>query len=281
MIDNTKQSVAKTAIISGGARGIGRCIVRRFLERGYKVFIFDIDEEELKHTTTVHLKQYYDKKQVNSAVCNLRSVDEIREKVKEAADFLGGRIEVVVNNGGIATPTWKDGMAMDNFETFDQWQAYIETNLTAPFAVSQACLPYMKLEDKKDSHHADDSDAGPCIIHIGSFRAEMSDPNQEGYASSKSGQIGLMHSMAISLSRWGIRCNLVAPGRIKVAHESKEGDEKGIEWVHQNEDKDVDDHATNRAGRPKDIADAVEYLVNAGFVTGQAITVDGGAVRMK
>jgi NAD(P)-dependent dehydrogenase (short-subunit alcohol dehydrogenase family) len=139
----------------------------------------------------------------------------------------------------------------------------------------------MKLEDKNDSHHADNSHAGPCVIHVGSFRAEMSDPNQEGYASSKSGLIGLMHSMAISLGPWGIRCNLVAPGRIKVAHECKEGDEKGLEWAHQNEDKDVDDHATNRAGRPKDIADAVEYLVNAGFVTGQAITVDGGAVRMK
>lgn len=139
----------------------------------------------------------------------------------------------------------------------------------------------MKLQDKQASHHADDSDAGPCVIHIGSFRAEMSDPNQEGYASSKAGQIGLMHSMAVSLSPWGIRVNLVAPGRIKVAHESKEGDEKGMEWAHLNEEKDVNDHATNRAGRPKDIADAVEYLVNAGFVTGQALTVDGGAVRMK
>ncbi|TIA41436.1 short chain alcohol dehydrogenase [Aureobasidium pullulans] len=281
MPDNTNQSVAKTAIVSGGARGIGRCIVRRFLERGYKVFIFDIDEEELKHTTTVHLKQYYEKKQLSSAICDLRSVDEIREKVKEAAEFLGGRIEVVVNNGGIATPTWSEGKTMADFDTFSQWQAYMETNLTAPFAVSQACLPYMKLEDKNDSHHADNSHAGPCVIHVGSFRAEMSDPNQEGYASSKSGLIGLMHSMAISLGPWGIRCNLVAPGRIKVAHECKEGDEKGLEWAHQNEDKDVDDHATNRAGRPKDIADAVEYLVNAGFVTGQAITVDGGAVRMK
>jgi NAD(P)-dependent dehydrogenase (short-subunit alcohol dehydrogenase family) len=123
MLDNTNSSVAKTAIISGGARGIGRCIVRRFLERGYKVFIFDIDEEELKHTTTVHLKQYFDKKQLSSAVCDLRSVDEIREKVKEAAEFLGGRIEVVVNNGGIAAPQWKDGMAMDNLDTFSQWQA--------------------------------------------------------------------------------------------------------------------------------------------------------------
>jgi NAD(P)-dependent dehydrogenase (short-subunit alcohol dehydrogenase family) len=123
MLDNTNPSVAKTAIVSGGARGIGRCIVRRFLERGYKVFIFDIDEEELKHTTTVHLKQYLDKKQLGSAICNLRSVDEIRDKVKEAADFLGGRIEVVVNNGGIAAPQWRDGMAMDNLDTFVQWQA--------------------------------------------------------------------------------------------------------------------------------------------------------------
>jgi NAD(P)-dependent dehydrogenase (short-subunit alcohol dehydrogenase family) len=123
MLDNTNQSVAKTAIVSGGARGIGRCIVRRFLERGYKVFIFDIDEEELKHTTTVHLKQYHDKKQLSSAICNLRSVDEIRERVKEAADFLGGRIEVVVNNGGIAAPMWKEGKAMDDLETFPQWQA--------------------------------------------------------------------------------------------------------------------------------------------------------------
>jgi NAD(P)-dependent dehydrogenase (short-subunit alcohol dehydrogenase family) len=281
MPDNTNQSVAKTAIVSGGARGIGRCIVRRFLERGYKVVIFDIDEDELNHTTKVHLKQYYNNKQLSSAICNLRSVDQIREKVKDAAEFLGGRIEVVVNNGGIAHPYWAEGTNMSNPDTFSQWQAYMETNITAPFAVSQACLPFMKAENTEIAKHADDSDAGPCIIHVGSFRAEMSDPNQEGYASSKAALIGLMHSMAISLGPWGIRCNLVSPGRIKVAHECKEGDEKGIEWAHQNEEKDIDDHATNRAGRPKDIADAIEYLVNAGFVTGQVLTVDGGATRMK
>lgn len=158
----------------------------------------------------------------------------------------------------------------------------METNLTAPFVVSQACLPFMKLEEgSSDAKHANDSEAGPCIIHIGSFRAHQSDPNQEGYASSKAGQLGLMHSMAISLQQWGIRVNLIAPGRIKVAHESKDGDEKGMEWAELNEEKDVDDHATNRAGRPMDIADAAEYLVNAGFVTGQDITIDGGATRKK
>ena len=158
---------------------------------------------------------------------------------------------------------------------------YMETNLTGPFAVSQACIPYMKQEDTKDSAHHDDSHIGPCIIHVGSFRAYQSDPNQEGYAATKAGLIGLMHSMAISLAQWGIRVNLVAPGRIKVAHESKDGDEKGMEWAELNGEKDVDDHPTNRAGRPKDIADAVEYLVNASFVTAQEVTVDGGATKKK
>lgn len=136
----------------------------------------------------------------------------------------------------------------------------------------------------KNEHGAADqstSEAGPCIIHIGSFRAFQSDPNQEGYASTKAGLLGLMHSMAVSLKPYGVRVNLVAPGRIKVAHESKEGDEKGTEWEELNESKDVDDHLANRAGRPKDIADAVEYLVEAGFVTAQEIVVDGGATKTK
>ncbi|RMY76999.1 hypothetical protein D0862_13639 [Hortaea werneckii] len=105
------------------------------------------------------------------------------------------------------------------------------------------------------------SEPGPYIIHISSLRSHQSDPNQEGYASSKAGQLWLMHSTAISLQRFGIRVNLVAPGRIKVAHESQGGDDKGLE--------------------PENIADAVEYLVKAEFVTGQGATVDGGATRVK
>lgn len=114
---------SKTAIISGGARGIGRCIARRFLELDYRVFILDIDAEELQHTTTVHLRQYYEQKKVDSAVCNLRSIDEIRAQVKRGAEFLGGRIEVLVNNGGIARPYWADGKTMGDLDTITQWQA--------------------------------------------------------------------------------------------------------------------------------------------------------------
>ncbi|KAI7771470.1 hypothetical protein LZL87_010910 [Fusarium oxysporum] len=252
----------KTAVVSGGARGIGRTIARYFLEKHYRVFILDIDEQELTHTTRTHLKSYYDSKAVDSAICDLRNTDEIYNKIQQAAKFLDGHIDVVINNGGIASPHWKDGKTMVDRETLKEWQAYIETNLTAPFVVSQACIPFMKNEKDTgpvtdDSH----STAGPCIINAG--------------------LLGLTHSMAISLQPFGIRVNLVAPGRIKAGHESKEGDEKGVEWAHLNEDKDVEDHLTNRAGRPLDIAQAVEYMVNAGFVTGQDLIVDGSAVMIK
>jgi NAD(P)-dependent dehydrogenase (short-subunit alcohol dehydrogenase family) len=241
------ESISRNIIVSGGARGIGRALARYLLEAGNKVYILDIDEDELKHATEVHLGKYHKEGKLESAICNLRDVNDIRAKVSQIAKFFNNRIDVLINNGGIASPKWKDGQTMENPETIDQWQAYIETNLTAPFAMSQACIPYMKTSstDNSDTGAQKLEGAGPCIIHIGSFRAHQSDPNQEGYASSKAGQLGLMQSMSISLGAMGIRVNLIAPGRIKVEHESKEGDEKGTTWE-----------------------DAAMYLINAGFVTG-------------
>lgn len=281
------QAIPKNIIISGGARGIGRALTRMMLEAGHHAYIFDIDQDEIEHTTKVHLKKYHDEGKLESALCDLRDVEDIRTKVKKAAEFFNDRIDVLINNGGIASPQWKDGKTMEDPDTISEWRAYIDTNLTGPFAMSQACIPYMKARasDVEKGAHVENtnnsSPAGPCIIHIGSFRAHQSDPNQEGYASSKAGQLGLMHSMAISLGSLGIRVNLIAPGRIKVAHESKEGDEKGTDWAGQVSQKDVEDHPTNRAGRPADIANAALYLIEAGFITGQDITVDGGALRKK
>ncbi len=85
--------------------------------------------------------------------------------------------------------------------------------------------------------------------------------------------------MAITCQQLGIRVNAVLPGRIKVAHESKEGDANGTDWD-VNED-DMEAHPSNRAGMPEDIAGAVEYLIGAGFVNGQDLVVDGGASKRK
>jgi len=268
----------KNILVSGAARGIGRCLSRTFLQKGHRVFLIDIDAAELEYCVNTHLAQYSSR--VGYGICNLRSVSEIRATVSRAASFFDNKIDVLINNGGIATPQWKDGKTMEDQDTIEQWQAYMDTNLTAPFAMSQACIPFMKVPLKKDTKLVS-STAGPCIIHIGSFRAHQSDPNQEGYASTKAGQLGLMHSMAISCANLGIRVNLIAPGRIKAAHESRDGDEQGGSWESSIEERDLEQHPVNRAGRPMDVYQAAEYLISAGFMTGQDITVDGGALRKK
>lgn len=78
---------------------------------------------------------------------------------------------------------------------------------------------------------------------------------------------------------FGIRVNQVSPGRVKVGHENATADANGAEW--ENEDDDVETHPTNRAGMPEDITEALEYLLGAGFVTGQNLVVDGGVTKKK
>lgn len=96
--------MSKTAFITGGARGIGRYLVRRFCELGYKIFILNVDKGKLQHTVKTHLKSYSDQGQIGSTLCDLSNTEDIKSKVDEAADFLGGRIHILVNNGGIASP---------------------------------------------------------------------------------------------------------------------------------------------------------------------------------
>lgn len=103
--------------------------------------------------------------------------------------------------------------------------------MTAPFDISQVCLPYIKAPTKSDAeyHIRERNDTGFCIIYIGSFRAQQSDSNQKGYISTKAGQLGLIHSIAISCQLFEIRINLIASGRIKMERECCKEDEKGKE----------------------------------------------------
>ncbi|EXJ77331.1 hypothetical protein A1O3_09557 [Capronia epimyces CBS 606.96] len=267
-------------LISGAGQGIGRAIARHFASKGHKIFIIDINEDSLRYTAEVHLKEHADR--MGWAKCDLRSVDEIRATVKKAAEFLDNRIDFLINNAGISSPYWKDGKTMADESVLEQWQAYVDTNLTGPFVISQACIPYMKVDGQADRIKQPGSTvgmAGPCIVHMGSFRALVSDPNQEGYAATKAGLLGLTHSMAVSLQTFGIRVNMVSPGRVRATHESRSGDQNEEEWEVKADDVDV--HPVNRAGLPEDISEAVEYMLGAGFVTGQNLVVDGGVTKVK
>jgi NAD(P)-dependent dehydrogenase (short-subunit alcohol dehydrogenase family) len=166
--------------------GIGRALARHFVSKGHKVFLLDLNEDNVRHTAEEHLKEHSGL--IDWTACNLRSVDEIRSAVDKAAKFLDGRIDFLINNAGISHPYWPDGKTMADPSVLETWQAYVETNLTGPFVLSQACIPYMKVEHQAEKQKLPDSrvgTAGPCIIHVSSFRALISDPNQEGYASTK------------------------------------------------------------------------------------------------
>ncbi|ETN42105.1 uncharacterized protein HMPREF1541_04044 [Cyphellophora europaea CBS 101466] len=251
-------------LITGAGQGIGRALARHFAAKGHKLYLMDINGDGLKHTVETHLKEHSDR--IGYAEVNLADTQSVRDGVAKAAKFLSGQIDYVVANAGISSPYWRDGATMADPSTLDQWKTYVDVNLTGNFALAQAVLPYMKVHAEDDRRKLPDSHvggAGPCIVFTSSFRGIISDPNQEGYAATKAGLIGLTSAMAVSMQHFGIRVNCVSPGRIKAQHESKKADENGGKWEVEGNDAEV--HLSNRAGMPEDISEAVEYLLGAGF----------------
>ena len=156
------------------------------------------------------------------------------------------RVDLLVNNAGIASP---DRGPMAEL-SLAEWRRVTDSHLTGAFLISRATIPLMR--------------DGASIIHMVSTRAFMSEPNTEAYAASKGALVSLTHAMAISLGP-KIRVNAVAPG-----------------WISGGEglsDADHAQHPVGRVGHPGDIAGAVLYLADAGFVTGQVLKVDGGMTR--
>ncbi|EMD90871.1 hypothetical protein COCC4DRAFT_136336 [Bipolaris maydis ATCC 48331] len=322
-------SKSKNIIITGGARGIGRCTARHLLSlpASHRVFILDFDAEELDYAVSTHLSAYAPR--VSSHVTDLTKPDEIRTAVAQAAEFFGGRIDVLINNAGIARGFFNAGNGtMEDEATGAQWEAYIATNLSAPFYMSQAVIPFMKskntqkegakgVDRRKDLkrteefnqlptnlHGEDKLDEGGCIINVASFRAHQSDPDCEGYAASKGGVLALTQAMSISCQRWGIRVVAISPGWVSVQHECKARDleikeqQNGaykdvapheesaqklrmMAWADDLDELYHKQHPAGRVGRGEDLAEMVEYVMGAGFLSGQELILDGGANRRK
>ncbi|KAK3724067.1 hypothetical protein LTR37_001189 [Vermiconidia calcicola] len=170
----------------------------------------------------------------------------------------------VADTGGVG------GVHLSNMELKD-WNTSIETNLTAPMLMSQACLPMLKRTPSRTQ--------GGCILHMSSTRAFMSEPNNEPYSATKAALCGLAQSMAVSLAPDGIRCNAILPGWINVTNECKKADEEGQSWEEGLSKEDHAWHLTGRVGKADDVLRAVEYLVESDFATGTEIVVDGGVTR--
>lgn len=254
-------------LITGGARGIGRGLSRLLLAKGHRVFLLDANQGELEHTRSM-LEKYF-KSRFQCSLTNVRDPEAIKSAAKAANDFFSGHLDVLVHNAAYIPGV--GGTTLENM-TLEEWNASIETNLTGPMLLSQACLPMLK----RGTHR----EHGGTIIHMSSTRAHQSEPDSEGYATTKAGLIGLTHSMAISLKSHNITVNAILPGWINVGHESRKGDIKGMKWQDGLREEDHNFHPAGRVGKVEDVLQAVEYLVNARFITGTELVVSGGAERV-
>ena len=167
--------------------------------------------------------------------------------VARAFEELGwGSLDLLVNNAGLTGPLDYELGTI----TLAEWRAMIDSHLTGAFLMSRAARPLMR--------------TGASILSMASTRAVMSEGGDFPYAAAKGGIVGLTQALAVRLGP-KVRVNAIAPG-----------------WISDGQGLSAEDHAQHPAGRvgtPGDIADTVLWLADAGFVTGQVITVDGGMTR--
>jgi len=164
-------------------------------------------------------------------------------------------LDCLVNNAGIADPY---AGPLEDLDLAD-WQAWIDASLTAAFLVTRAAVPFLRRS------------ASASIANISSTRAVMSEPDTFAYAAAKGGLDALTHSLAVSLGPT-IRANAIRPGWIETGPWQKKDSRSDPD----HRPKDREQHPVGRIGRPEDIAEAVAYLHEAGFVTGQHLNIDGG-----
>ncbi|MGD0565963.1 MAG: glucose 1-dehydrogenase [Candidatus Goldiibacteriota bacterium] len=242
----------RTAVITGGAQGIGLCLVREFLKAGYFVAAADNDSEagaELKASVKEAKNFLY-------LECDVSSEKEVEQFIKSAARKFHG-IDVLINNAGI-------GINKPVTElTLKEWNRVIGVNLTGAFLCA-----------KHAAGHIGNNNG--CIINIASTRGIMSEKNTESYSASKGGIIALTHALAVSLGP-KVRVNCISPGWIEVSNWKKKSAVKNV--IQSRADRLQ--HPAGRVGTPYDIAEAALFLASkkAGFITGQNFIIDGGMTK--
>jgi NAD(P)-dependent dehydrogenase (short-subunit alcohol dehydrogenase family) len=256
--------------------------------------MIDNDHAELENTIELLSRSYKLSHDFSYSECELTDADAVRAAVATAANFFfstshspadgreaaseAGRLDVLINNAADTS-----GAGQFEFATLplDVWRRSLATNLTAPMLLSQLCLPLLTKARRREGYYAGGGAApGGVIVNMSSTRAVMSEANNEAYAVTKAGLLGLTQAMAVSLGpRYGVRVNAILPGWIHVAEECREADELGRRWEEGLTREDHAWHLTGRVGRVEDVWRAVEALVENEGMTGAEVVVDGGVTR--
>jgi len=240
----------KVAIITGGARGIGKEIAVKLASLNNNIAIWDIiDEgeksaEEISESFGVKAKYYR---------VDVSEYEEVTGMVKKVLDDFD-KIDIIVNNAGIT----RDGLLLRM--KLDEWQIVLNVNLNGCFNCTKAVLKTMV------------SHKWGRIINISSVVGITGNFGQCNYAASKAGIIGFTKSVAKEVAKRNITVNAVAPGFIET--------EMTVSLPGEVKESYIKQIPVNRMGKPADIANVVAFLSSdeAAYITGQVLNVDGGMV---
>ena len=232
-------------MVTGASRRIGASIVRH-LHGGNMHLIVHFNRSSAEASDLV--AELCDIRPASASLLegDLRDMERMTFSLRETVNRLG-RLDVLVNNASAFFPT-PLGKTTDA-----NWQDIMDTNLKAPYFLSQAAAPYLQ------------KTAG-SIVNIVDIYAERPLPSHPVYSASKAGLLSLTRSLAMELGP-DVRVNSVSPGAILWPENDYD------ELSHQ---RMISRTPLKRTGAPEDIASAVQYLVDADYVTGQNINVDGG-----
>ncbi len=246
------RSTKPVVLVTGSANGIGLATAKKFFSEGYAVALTDLDRQEI-----VKVAQDLDASQQDAVgfemdVSNTQSVTAAIQAVINQF----GRLDVLVNNAG----NFRQVSSADC--TDEDWDAIINVHLTGAFRCARAAYPFLK-----------DSDQA-AIVSISSIAAQIGLPKRLSYSAAKAGIEGLTRVLAVEWAAAGIRVNSVAPGFTESRH-TPELERKGLSTPQSM----IDATPLRRFAKTSEQADVIFFLgsQNSSFITGQCITVDGGA----
>jgi 3-oxoacyl-[acyl-carrier protein] reductase len=239
----------KTALVTGGSRGIGRACVARLAAEGAKVtFVYQSNKDAADALVAELQSAPQGVTAVQADVRDLARAKQIIDQIFEESKH----IDILVNSAGVVMDGLMGAM------TQEQWQTVVEINLGGTWNYCQAATQYMMMQRKGS------------MINLSSTSAEFASRGQVNYAASKGGINGLSRALAKELAPRGVRVNAVAPGMI---------DTDMSEFVRNAAgDQIIKAIPMKRIGKPEEIASVVAFLASddAAYLTGQVLRVDGG-----
>jgi NAD(P)-dependent dehydrogenase (short-subunit alcohol dehydrogenase family) len=247
----------KVALITGGGTGIGTAIVKRFVTEGAKVCLTGRRKEMLDEVA-----RSLPSGTVTTCSGDVSKDDDVERMVKTTVSF-GGRIDVLVNNAGIASQAPVADLSRE------EWQKVFDVNLTGPFLLMKASIPHMI------------KGGGGSIINIASVGGLRCLSGFPAYCSSKAGLIMLTQQAALDYGRHNIRCNAICPGGIKTEMTEKEFGQLGKALGMETDSFFAMISKVlplQRFGQPSEIGGICTFLASddSSFMTGAALVIDAG-----